>query len=1090
MDPAAKDQVAIRRSNPPLGKAGLDAPVVPVTELTVRHLVDTTILIPSQAGPPMQRKPTFENQSARPSGPGVEAVPDGASLAWARADQALDEGRSHDAERLYRAWLAAEGNRAEAADSAAVHLRLAGICARTNRPDEARDHLGQGKALAGEPLTPQQEMLALITEAWLEIQLDREPAALVPARRALELALAGDAPAVAADARQCLGIASAVAGDPDAALDHLFDAFTYRHARGHRAKMLDLLSNLGAVSLLSGHSETARGYLRRAVAIGIEVGAGSRLAVVLMNLGILNMGIGHWDEAEANLKESVRLHHASGNWRMGIEPMVSLARLAVMRRQFKEAAAYLAEAERAADETRQDRYRAWIGAVAGELAMAEGAFEAARQRFDALVDLIDRGNARTVAGAFRRRAQAGLALIELELAEADAAEALRAARAAGDRVEEALSRRVTSEIALSRGDYDRAANDIHRAVDLLRATGYRPELAGTLLQLVDSRIAGPEEAGGSSTAAAPAPAPATVEDALLDLAEAERIYQMLGHALGLARCHVQRARVQMKAGMVDRALASLDRARSVIETQGLPADRQRLRQVHADLERAMARASTDQSDHYAGLARALVPARQGSDPDAYLALFSQVARAVAADRLFAVRSSSQDDDIVATHRISRRRAAELWRWICAHFYPAEKERQPLLIARSLRELPERLFPHTGSIALLPARPAHGEFEIVLFVERRAEHPAGVLTREQIDFLRASAEALAELDRGGPMGAGLASPHSHPRGRAARAATRFPPAGTASFIASSPGMRRVIDQVEQLAESDVPVLVYGETGVGKERIARAIHDLGQRHSGLFVPFMAAGLGHELIESQLFGHVRGAFTGADRDRQGLLKAADGGTFFLDEVGEMPLTVQVSFLRFLETGEFRRIGESELSRAKIRVVSATHRDLRAEVRAGRFRQDLYYRLAPVVLEVPPLRERIEDISLLVEHFLRTHAVAAGKPNLRLAAAVEEAFLSYPWPGNVRELENEVRRIVALSGGHREVGLDLLSAEIAAGAGQQSDVGSKLPLDEEQSRRERRRIIQALTDADWNQTRAARTLGLKRTTLIARMKRHGILR
>jgi DNA-binding NtrC family response regulator/tetratricopeptide (TPR) repeat protein len=1029
----------------------------------------------------MQRKAIAESEASGPPGAGLDPSWSAGAGAWARADQALDEGRVVEAERLYRGLLDADGSRAGALDSAAVHFRLAAICARGSRPDEAREHLRQGRDLAGAPLAPGQEMLALITEAWLEIQLDREPKALDPARRALDLALAVDAPAVAADARQCLGIASAVAGDPDAALDYLFDAFTYRHARGHRAKMLELLSNLGAVSLLSGHSETARGYLRRAVAIGVELGAGSRLGVVLMNLGILNMGIGHWDEAEANLKESVRLHHAAGNWRRAIEPTVSLARLAVMRRRFQEAASYLADVERVADESRQDRYRAWIVAVTGELAMAEGAFEAARERFDALVDLIDRGNARTVAGAFRRRAQAGLALAELELAEADAAEALRAARAAGDRVEEALSRRVTSEIAFSRGDHDRAANDIHRAVDLLRATGYRPELAGTLLQLVDSRIAVP------ASAPSVRPEPATIEDALLDLAEAERIYQLLSHALGLARCHLQRARVQMRAGMVDRALASLDRARPVIESQGLPADRQRLRQVHAELEGEMARASTGQSDHYAGLARALVPVREGVDPEAYLALFSQVARAVAADRLFAVRSSPESDEVVATHRISRRRAAELWRWLGTHLYPPDKERQPLLVAKSLRDLPERFFPHTGSIALLPARSAHGDFEVILFVERRAEHPAGVLTREQIDFLRASTEALAELDRGGPIGA-TASPH--PRPRSARAATRFPPSGTAGFIAASPGMRRVIEQVERLAESDVPVLVHGETGVGKERIARAIHDLGQRRAGLFVPFMAAGLGHELIESQLFGHVRGAFTGADRDRQGLLKAADGGTFFLDEVGEMPLTVQVSFLRFLETGEFRRIGESELSRAKIRVVSATHRDLRAEVKAGRFRQDLYYRLAPVVLEVPPLRERIEDISLLVEHFLRVYAVAAGKPNLRLAAAVEEAFLSYPWPGNVRELENEVRRVVALSGGHREVGLDLLSAEIAAGAGQQGEVGSKLPLDEEQSRRERRRIIQALTDADWNQTRAARTLGLKRTTLIARMKRHGILR
>jgi DNA-binding NtrC family response regulator len=543
--------------------------------------------------------------------------------------------------------------------------------------------------------------------------------------------------------------------------------------------------------------------------------------------------------------------------------------------------------------------------------------------------------------------------------------------------------------------------------------------------------------------------------------------------------------------MVDRALASLERARLGLETEGLPADRQRLRQVQEELAAEMVRASRD-GGRFAGLARALFTTIEGQELDPRLALFTQVARAITADRMFLVRSTARGEEIVATHRVSRRRAAELWRWLRAHHFAPGEERQALLLARSLSDLPGRLFPLTGSVALVPARPAGADFELLLFVERRAEHPAGVIAPEQIEFLRASVEALAELHRGdGRPGGGVERRSGTKSARASGGAgrrVRVPGSATDSLIAASPRMRQVIDQVEQLAESDVPVLISGETGVGKERIARAIHALGGRRARVFVPFMAAGLGHELMESQLFGHVRGAFTGADRDRQGLLKAADGGTFFLDEVGEIPLPVQVSFLRFLETGEFRRIGESDLSGADIRVLSATHRDLRADVRDGRFRQDLFYRIAPVVLEVPPLRERLEDIPLLIAHFLRIYASAAGKPNLRLGTEVEEAFRGYPWPGNVRELENEVRRIVALAGGHREVGLDLLSAELA-GSGRRGDA-SRLPLDEERSRLERRRMIQALNDADWNQSRAARALGLKRTTLIARMKRHGILR
>jgi DNA-binding NtrC family response regulator/tetratricopeptide (TPR) repeat protein len=1031
------------------------------------------------------------NEPILPPSPDVSTMPPDARV---RAEEAMADGRHRDAEGLFLAWLdetPADGRSAQ--DRAQVHFRLAILFARANRPDESGTQVEHGEALAAGHDDPTNSALAAIAQAWLAIQSDREPAALAPAERALALAGSHGLEDIAADARQCLGIAAAVAGQPEVALDHLFDAFTYHHGRGRRAKMLDLLSNLGAVSLLSGHSETARGYLRRAAAIGVELGAGSRLAVVLMNLGIVNMGMGHWDEAEANLKESIRLHHAAGNWRLAIEPTVSLGRLMVMRGRFSEAAAHLTAAEGPASKAQLDRHLAWIDAVAGELAMAEGAFDAARQRFDALVDWADRAHARTVGGALRRRAEASLALSELDLAEADLAGALRELRVAGDRVEEGIARRLSFELALRRGDQERAANEIHRAVDLLRATGQQAELAHSLLYLADFRITalGSESGADGPIGGAIGVGHAIVEDAFLELGEAERIYSLLGVAPGLARCHLQRARLQIRTGMVDRALASLDRARSVLEAQGLPADRQRLRQVQTELAGEMTRAARADS-RFAGLARALLPAGDGGGLDPRLALFTQVARAMAADRMFLVRSSDRSDDIVAVHRVSRRRAAELWRWLKAHHFPPEQERQPLLFARSLYELPERLFPLTGSIAFVPARPPGADFELLLLLERRAEHPAGVISPEQIEFLRASVEALAELHKS--AGAkleteGPARPRRGAMSRSARIGRRVPSSGVEGLVAASPGMRQVFDQVEQLAESDVPVLILGETGVGKERIARAIHALGSRRAKVFVPFMAAGLGHELIESQLFGHVRGAFTSADRDRQGLLKAADGGTFFMDEVGEIPLGVQVSFLRFLETGEFRRIGESDLSRADIRVLSATHRDLRADVRDGRFRQDLFYRIAPVVLEVPPLRERLEDIPLLVEHFLGIYAQAAGKPNLRLATEVEEAFMSYPWPGNVRELENEVRRLVALAGGHREVGLDLLSAELAGSSGRRGD-SSGLPLDEERSRLERRRIIQALTDADWNQSRAARALGLKRTTLIARMKRHGILR
>ncbi len=841
------------------------------------------------------------------------------------ADDLRDQGRGNAAIEAYREWLTAHAGAAPPVEVAIVRYRLASLLARANSSDEARDHVRAADEILGPTPPLPAAVCRLLATAWLAIQDDREPAALEPARRALDLALAENWPGAAADARQCLGIASSVAGRPDEALDLLFDAYSFQHARDRRPRMLELLSNLGIVSLLSGHVESAHNYLRRAAAIGAGE-SGARAGAVLLNLGIVNMAMGKWDEAEANLRESIRVHEASGSRRATVDPLISLARLCVFRRRFREAAGICAEAERAAGEV-NDRIRGWLEAVAGELAMARGEHEAALRHFDALVGWLDRDNPRNAAGAFRRRAEAHLALARLDPAAADAALALSAARTAGDRVEEGLTHRVLADLAIEREDLDRAATEIHRSVDLLRAAGRQSELPHSLLRLAELEV---------RSAAMP------IEDVLVVLAEAERIFAELGLALGVARCQLVRARLQIRAGMLDRARAMLDRARPVLAAEGLSSDRQRMNEEANALARAAERASADEPGRAAGLRVAAASVSGGRRP-----------------------GSSPGRDA---------------------------ERTTLL--------------------------------------------------------------------------------------------------SGTFIAQSPAMLEVLEQVERLGSSDVPVLILGETGVGKERVARAIHAAGPRRSGTFVPLIPTGLGQELLESQLFGHTRGAFTGADRERKGLLKAADGGTFFLDEVGEMPLPVQVSFLRFLETGDFRRIGESAMSRADIRVISATNRDLKEDVRAGRFRRDLYYRLATVVIELKPLRERIEDIGLLLDHFLHAYAAAAGKPQLRFSPAAREACLSYPWPGNVRELENEVRRVVALAGGHREVGLDLLSADLAASAGRRTDAAEHLALDEELSRLERRRIIQALMDADWNQSAAAAALGLKRTTLIARMRRHGIVR
>lgn len=231
---------------------------------------------------------------------------------------------------------------------------------------------------------------------------------------------------------------------------------------------------------------------------------------------------------------------------------------------------------------------------------------------------------------------------------------------------------------------------------------------------------------------------------------------------------------------------------------------------------------------------------------------------------------------------------------------------------------------------------------------------------------------------------------------------------AGIIGSDPKIQELYRTIRELADSNVPVLITGESGTGKELVAAAIHNEGSRGSKLLVPINCGALPENLLESELFGHVRGAFTGAMRDKKGRFELADGGTIFLDEIGDISQAMQVKLLRVLQNGTFQRVGGEETIRVDVRVVSATNKDLRAEIAAGRFREDLFYRLCVVPVVIPPLRERRNDIPLLAHHFIKQIAGEEGRDELRIAPEAMDILLTYDWPGNIRELQNVIRYLM----------------------------------------------------------------------------------
>lgn len=317
----------------------------------------------------------------------------------------------------------------------------------------------------------------------------------------------------------------------------------------------------------------------------------------------------------------------------------------------------------------------------------------------------------------------------------------------------------------------------------------------------------------------------------------------------------------------------------------------------------------------------------------------------------------------------------------------------------------------------------------------------------------------------------------------------------SLVGDSEPMQRLVSQVRRAANTDATVFVHGESGTGKELVARMLHDLGPRKNGPFIVTHCAALAETLLESELFGHERGAFTGAVKRKLGRFELADGGTLFLDEIGEISATVQTKLLRVLQERELQRVGAEDTVKIDVRVIAATHRDLKAEVSAGRFREDLYYRLHVVPLQLPALRERPEDIGTLARHFVAKHAPRINPRVKGLSAGAVSALCAYAWPGNVRELENAVEQALVFTEGD-ELGENDLPTFLHSASARASHTKGTLPiphgdrpLPDILEDLERQLIEHAYEKAKRVKTETARLLGIKTSALYYKLEKYGFI-
>ncbi len=418
-----------------------------------------------------------------------------------------------------------------------------------------------------------------------------------------------------------------------------------------------------------------------------------------------------------------------------------------------------------------------------------------------------------------------------------------------------------------------------------------------------------------------------------------------------------------------------------------------------------------------------------------------------------------------------------------------EDRAAILTANAAEELATSESIMGGQILSIVAVPLWRSDEITGLIQADNRDSAGMFTESDLEVsLLLGAQAALALDNAGLVSR-LRVAEERLSGENRYLKRREEKRRFESIIGTSQAMRDVLTQLEKVLDTRATVCIEGETGTGKELIASAIHYQSRRNDKLFVAQNCAALPENLLESELFGHKKGSFTSADSDKKGLFEIADAGTLFLDEVGEMPLTLQAKLLRTLQEGTIRPVGSTSEKQVDVRIICATNRDLAAEVERGAFRQDLYYRLMVFPIRLPPLRERRDDISLLAEHFMRRYSQEYRRGLAGLSQEALDALKSYGWPGNIRELENEIQRLVIQTESESWIEVGELSPQIRKVEGTLSRIAPKKgTLREMMEQVERWLLAEALRENDGNKTRTAQVLGITREGLHKKLSKFGM--
>ncbi len=839
---------------------------------------------------------------------------------------------------------------------------------------------------------------------------------------------------------------------------------------------IDALNELARIAFIRNDYKDAVAFLEEALPM---VGKDERKRTQLIgNLGRIRIQTGEWAISEQELGEAIEKAAAQGEEMSLVANYLSLGKLHIRRRQFTLAGHRLDDALEIISRLSLKREKIIYLEFAGDLAFQKGDAFKAKSHFS---DAYQRGMALApdsalVSQSGRRLAEAELVLDNIDDAMKYGQKALEVALMLGEKGEIGLAKRVIAQVFAARGDFVEALDAIRDAVEILRNEGDPYHIARALMAMAEIKALERSERS---------------EKILLLYDEAYRIFKKLKLDYWMAETEYQAGVLSCQHGNLSRGFKRLNRAEKVFA--GLN-DKVKVRAVNKFLKSLSEQAvalSVSSENEFKAFGNLITPAEY-SDIKSNSAeeILNVLLRRTGADRAIIYSPEFEDLPVVSSVSLTSQQVRRFADGFGQLLGEEVSKKKPTLILDCRRDpYINELFADSpdvvASVMVVPIRMSD-ETTSYLYAEKLSkDNSLNPFSQTELNFAVGFSDLVAfkwaEVQKNRLLEDNLRLK------RELQESAAFP-----NMITRDDAMLDVLAQVRQVVNSSISLSIEGETGTGKDLLARAIHYNSDRRDKRFISVNCAALPEPLLESELFGYRRGAFTGADRDKVGLFEEADGGTFFLDEIADMPLSIQANLLRVLENKEIVRLGDTVSITVDVRIVSATNRDLKEAMNEGQFRQDLYYRLTALTFRLPALRERRSDIPLLIQHFLRDSSKT-------LSPEVMKFLVAYDWPGNVRELENEVKKLVLLSGDSEEIGVEAISSKFGR-VDDQSPVQPTAQYDEEMvfdpdyslydflAGHEKRFIVKALQEKLGVKKHAAALLNIPESTLRLKIKQYDI--